>query len=189
MSYRKSSAGYNLNGLFVGSEGTLGIITEATLKLAVIPEHTSVAVVNFPSIRDATTAACDVVRSGIPVAAVEILDDVQMRVVNRSGSATRKWKEKPTLFFKFSGTTASVQDNIVHVRKIVSNYTEAPFEFAKNDREQKELWSARKESLWNMLALREKGSEVWTTDVAVPLSRLSDIIGRCFGVSFPGARG
>jgi D-lactate dehydrogenase (cytochrome) len=80
---RKSSAGYNLNSFFVGAEGTLGMVTEATLKLAIIPQETRVGVVTFPTIRDAATAAMQVIRQGIPVAAMEVMDDVQMNVVNR----------------------------------------------------------------------------------------------------------
>lgn len=89
-----------MNNLFVGSEGTLGLVTEITLKLAVIPQETSVAVVTFPSIRDAAAVASKVMRNGIPVAAMEIMDEVQMYVVNKSGSTARQWKESPTLFFK-----------------------------------------------------------------------------------------
>lgn len=100
MGHRKSSAGYNLNHLFVGSEGTLGLITEITLKLAVIPEETSVAVVSFPTIRDAASVASKVMRAGIPIAAMEIMDDVQMSIVNRDGRTGRMWKEAPTLFLK-----------------------------------------------------------------------------------------
>ncbi|VBB73568.1 Putative mitochondrial D-lactate dehydrogenase [cytochrome] precursor [Podospora comata] len=174
---RKSSAGYNLNGLFVGSEGTLGLVTEATLKLAVIPEEFSVAVVTFPSIRDAASAAAEVMQTGIPVAAMEIMDEVQMKVVNMGGAtAPRVWKEMPTLFFKFSGTKAGVRENIGLVQKITKANKGSNFEFAKDAREQKLLWSARKESLWSMLALRKEGEEVWSTDVAVPFSRLADII-------------
>ncbi|KAL1866439.1 hypothetical protein VTK73DRAFT_4718 [Phialemonium thermophilum] len=174
---RKSSAGYNLNGLFVGSEGTLGIVTEATLKLAVVPEEYSVAVVTFPTIRDAASAAAGVMQAGIPVAAMEIMDEVQMRVVNISGATSpRVWKEMPTLFFKFSGTKAGVKENINMVQKITKNNKGSNFEFAKDAREQKLLWSARKESLWSMLALRKEGEEVWSTDVAVPFSRLADLI-------------
>ncbi|KAK4102127.1 FAD-binding domain-containing protein [Parathielavia hyrcaniae] len=174
---RKSSAGYNLNGLFVGSEGTLGLVTEATLKLAVVPEEFSVAVVTFPSIRDAASAAAEVMQTGIPVAAMEIMDEVQMKVVNMGGAtAPRVWKEMPTLFFKFSGTKASVKENIGMVQKITKTNKGSNFEFAKDAREQKLLWSARKESLWSMLALRKEGEEVWSTDVAVPFSRLADII-------------
>jgi D-lactate dehydrogenase (cytochrome) len=97
---RKSAAGYNLTHLFVGSEGTLGIVTEITLKLAVIPQETSVAVVTFPTIRDAANAAGAVLRAGVPIGALEIMDDVQMGVVNKSGSTNRKWKEETTMFFK-----------------------------------------------------------------------------------------
>ncbi|KAJ9133336.1 D-lactate dehydrogenase [Coniochaeta hoffmannii] len=174
---RKSSAGYNLNGLFVGSEGTLGLVTEATLKLTVIPEDLSVAVVTFPTIRDAASAAAEVMQSGIPVAAMEIMDEVQMKVVNMGGAtAPRVWKETPTLFFKFSGTKAGVKENIAQVQRIAKANKGGSFEFAKDAREQKLLWSARKESLWSMLALRKDGEEVWSTDVAVPFSRLADII-------------
>ncbi|KAH7333423.1 FAD-linked oxidase-like protein [Rhexocercosporidium sp. MPI-PUGE-AT-0058] len=174
---RKTSAGYNLNSLFVGSEGTLGLVTEITLKLAVVPQEFSVAVVTFPSIRDAAAAAASVMRAGVQVAAMEIMDEVQMRVVNLSGStAPRKWKELPTLFFKFSGTKASVKENISMVSAIAKVHRGGDFEFAKDAKEQKLLWSARKESLWSMLALRKEGSEVWSTDVAVPFSRLADII-------------
>ncbi|KAI9757368.1 MAG: hypothetical protein M4579_003482 [Chaenotheca gracillima] len=176
VAYRKSSAGYNLTGLFVGSEGTLGLVTEITLKLAVIPQETSVAVVTFPTIRDAARASSKVMRMGVPVAAMEIMDEVQMRVVNKSASTGRKWKEVPTLFFKFSGTKAGVRENIDIVKAIAKSHRGGQFEFARDAAEQKTLWSARKEALWSMLAMRESGAEVWSTDVAVPLSRLSDII-------------
>ena len=98
---RKSAAGYNLTGLFVGSEGTLGIVTEITLKLTVLPQETSVAVATFPTIRDAAAAASRVLRAGVPIGAMEIMDDVQMGVVNRAASTKRKWKEVPTMFFKY----------------------------------------------------------------------------------------
>ncbi len=101
---RKSSAGYNLNGLFVGSEGTLGMVTEATLKLTVVPEEFSVAVVTFPTIRDAASAAAEVMQTGIPVAAMEIMDEVQMKVVNMGGAtAPRLWKELPTPLLQVLG--------------------------------------------------------------------------------------
>ncbi len=173
---RKSSVGYNLTGLFVGSEGTLGLVTEITLKLAVLPQETTVAVVTFPTIRDAATAAAKVMRAGIPIGAMEIMDDVQMNVVNRAGATGKTWKEVPTMFFKFSGTTAGVQDNIRMVEEISKAHKGGDFEFAQNEKDAKQLWSARKEALWSMLALKEEGQEVWSTDVAVPLSRLPDII-------------
>ncbi|KAA8896077.1 D-lactate dehydrogenase mitochondrial precursor [Sphaerosporella brunnea] len=172
----KSSAGYNLNSLFIGSEGTLGLVTEITLKLAVIPQQTTVAVVTFPTIRDAAAAASGVMRAGVPVACMEVMDEVQMMVVNKAGSTGKEWKELPTLFFKFSGTKAGVLDNISTVKEIAKKHRAGNFEFAKDEKEAKLLWSARKESLWSMLALRKSGQEVWSTDVAVPLSRLADII-------------
>lgn len=100
---RKSSAGYNLTSLFVGAEGTLGLVTEVTLKLAVVPQDTGVAVVSFPSIDEAARAATGLIRSGIQLGALEFMDEVQMQVINRHGSAAvRKtaWDEKPTLFLK-----------------------------------------------------------------------------------------
>lgn len=174
---RKTSAGYNLTGLFVGAEGTLGIVTEATLKLSPIPEETRVGVVPFPTIRDAASAAMQVIRKGIPVQCMEILDDVQMDVVNRAGGTGRSWEKLPTLFFKFSGTAAGVADSINLTRVIAKKNHGKSLEFAKNEREAHDLWSARKQALWSMMALRKEGSEVWSTDVAVPISRLPDIIG------------
>ncbi|KAK4555242.1 D-lactate ferricytochrome c oxidoreductase [Recurvomyces mirabilis] len=172
---RKSAAGYNLTSLFVGSEGTLGLVTEVTLKLAVIPQETSVAVVTFPTFRSAAATAMSVVRSGIPIAAMEIMDDVQMRVVNDAGATGKKWKEVPTLFFKFSGTPQAVKEHIQQVKQLAKKQDSGEFEFANGATEQKKLWSARKEALWSMMALRREGDEVWSTDVAVPLSRLADL--------------
>ena len=173
---RKSSAGYNLTSLFVGSEGTLGIVTEITLKLAVRPQQETVGVVTFPTIRDAASAAARVMRAGVPVAAMEVMDDVQMSVVNRAGNTGRTWAEEPTIFFKFSGTPVGVKDNIATVRQIATANRAGQFQFAASDTEASQLWSARKEALWSMLSLRESGKEVWSTDVAVPLSRLADLI-------------
>ncbi|CAI7675499.1 unnamed protein product [Penicillium palitans] len=174
---RKSSAGYNLNGLFVGSEGTLGIVTEATLKLAVLPKNYSVAVVPFDTIHDAVSAATKVIRRGVPVAALELMDETQMRIVNEGGvTRPRVWQEKPTLFFKFSGSKLMLEEAIQSVKQITEAYGSQGFEFARDEREQTLLWSARKESLYSLLALRKEGEEMWNTDVAVPLSHLADII-------------
>ncbi|EEP75600.1 conserved hypothetical protein [Uncinocarpus reesii 1704] len=174
---RKSSAGYNLTGMFVGSEGTLGIVTEITLKLAVLPEETRVGVATFDTIRDAANAAMRVMRKGVPIQCMEILDEVQMSVINKAGGTNRVWKESPTLFFKFSGTKSGVLESIDITKVIAKDSGSTSFEFAKNEKECRDIWSARKESLWSMLSLRKDGStDVWSTDVAVPLSRLPDII-------------
>lgn len=173
---RKSSAGYDLTKLFIGSEGTLGLVTEATLKVTVKPESTSVAVCTFPSIRHAATCVGEVVGQGVPVAAVEILDDVQMRCINEAGMTSRAWAESPTLFFKFAGTPQGVKEQVAQVQALARNAGSRSFEFAKNDAEKDELWSARKEALWSTMALQKPGDRVWTGDVAVPMSRLPDLI-------------
>ncbi|KAL2864870.1 FAD-binding oxidoreductase [Aspergillus lucknowensis] len=174
---RKSSAGYDLTRLFIGSEGTLGLVTEATLKLTVKPKSQSVAVASFPSIHSAAQCVTRVVEEGIPVAGVEILDDVQMKCINASGATSRQWQEAPTLFFKFTGTPSGVKEQIGLVQKIASAAKSKSFEFARGDEEMRSLWSARKDALWSVMAMR-RGPEdhVWTTDVAVPMSRLPDII-------------
>lgn len=172
-----------MNGLFTGSEGTLGFVTEATLKLARLPEETGVAVTTFPTMRDAANAAAQIIRQGIPIGAVEILDDVQMDVINKMGATGREWKKLPTLFFKFSGTKAGVQDNIDGVREIVCQNGGSDFEVEQDKSKQQVLWSARKEALWSMLCMRESGHEVWSTDVAVPMSRLPDLVGKSVQIS------
>jgi D-lactate dehydrogenase (cytochrome) len=128
--------------------------------------------------RDAASAAMKVIRSGVPVAAMEIMDDVQMNVINRAGATpSRVLDEVPTLFFKFSGTKAGVQDNMKLVVDMAKSCKGKNFIFAKTEKEAHDLWTARKEALWSMLSLRE-GTEVWSTDVAVPVAQLPDIIGK-----------
>lgn len=177
---RKTSAGYNLNGIFVGSEGTLGIVTEIALKLVPLPPVTNVGVVSFPSIRDAAATAMSVIRTGIQVQCMEIMDATQMHVVNSAGGTGRTWKEEPTLFFKFAGTKAGVDENIAMVKKIAKTNKGGKFEFARDEEEMHKLWSARKESLWSMLSMRRPGDVIWSTDVSVPVSKLADIIGMLF---------
>ncbi|KAG0634001.1 hypothetical protein HOY80DRAFT_895638 [Tuber brumale] len=156
---RKSSAGYDLTRMFIGSEGTLGFVTEATLKLTVKPASESVAVSSFPTVKDAAETVAEVMAKGIPIAAIEILDD------------------EPTLFFKFAGTQSGVKEQIALVKQIGRSHRSQSFEFARNNDEAHELWSARKEALWSVMALRrDENDHVWTTDVAVPLSRLAEII-------------
>lgn len=173
---RKSSAGYDLTKLFIGNEGTLGLVTEATLKLTVKPQSTSVAVCAFDTIRQAADCVGKVVGHGVPVAAVEILDDEQMKCINKAGMTSKEWKEAPTLFFKFSGTERGVQEQIQIVKNMARSTGSKSFEFAKTEEEKTELWSARKEALWSTQAVAKEGDNVWTGDVAVPISRLPDLI-------------
>ncbi|KAK2596173.1 hypothetical protein QQS21_006378 [Conoideocrella luteorostrata] len=174
---RKTSAGYNLNGLFAGSEGTLGIITEITIKLATVPSSYSVAIVTFANIRQAATAASKMIRSGVQVAAVELMDEVQMQIINKNGGAGgRMWSELPTLFIKFSGTAVAVRDNVKSVRTVAQLFDCKSFESASTKDQMDALWSARKQALWASLAVKPEGTEVWSTDVAVPLSRMAELI-------------
>lgn len=118
-------------------------------------------------------------KAGIPIAAMELIDEVAVKVVNKAGAtAPRVWKELPTLFFKFSGSKASVDDNIKQVKSIASFHKGGKFEFARDEAEQKLLWSARKEALWSLLAARKEGTVLWSTDVAVPMSRLVELVGK-----------
>ncbi|OKL58464.1 D-lactate dehydrogenase [Talaromyces atroroseus] len=176
---KKSSAGYDLTKLFIGSEGTLGLVTEATLKLAVKPKSESVAVASFPTVQQAADCARRVVEEGIHIAGLEILDDVQMKCINASKSTRREWAEAPTLFFKFAGTPLGVKEQIGIVQKLSKSTGGKTFEFARDDTEMKELWSARKAALWSVISMKRNPSDhVWTTDVAVPISKMPDIIER-----------
>ncbi|KAF4983550.1 hypothetical protein FZEAL_1085 [Fusarium zealandicum] len=174
---RKTSAGYNLTGLFTGSEGTLGIITEATLKLAIIPETLSVAIATFSTVKEAADAAFKMMRRGVPLAALELMDDVQMKVINKSGGAGgRMWDEKPTLFLKFSGSKNTVKDSMQLAQEIVKSNGCQAFESANTEEKMQSLWSARKQALWANIAARPEGTQIWSTDVAVPLSRMAELI-------------
>ncbi|KAI1004658.1 D-lactate dehydrogenase [Podosphaera aphanis] len=174
---RKSSAGYDLTRMFIGSEGTLGLVTEVTLKVTTKPKTTSVAVCTFGSIGQAAQLASKIVRLGIPVAAIELLDDEAMKCVNASGITTRPWTAAPTLFFKFAGTPASVKEQIEIVQSLAKSVGCKTLEIAKSQQEQDELWSARKQALWSTISMGEReDNQVWTGDVAVPISRLPDII-------------
>lgn len=178
---RKSSAGYNLNGLFVGSEGTLGVVTQATVKCHVMPKIETVAVVSFPTVGDAASCSSHIIQEGIQLNAMELLDDNMMKVINQSGATSKTdWVESPTLFFKIGGRSQNnIKELVDEVSKIAQKYNCKKFEFASSDDEKLELWEARKVALWSTInagKAKDSNSNVWTTDVAVPLSQFAPVI-------------
>lgn len=172
---RKSSAGYDLTHLFVGSEGTLGIITEVTLRLARRPDAVSAAVCAFDGIELAVHAVIEILTAGIPMARIELLDEVQMAAVNRYSGLS--YRESPTLFFEFHGSAASVLEQTEAAGAIVSRFTREPFHWATDETERRRLWQARHDGYYAALALRENGAG-YVTDVCVPISNLAECIRR-----------
>jgi len=170
---RKSSAGYDLTRLFVGSEGTLGIITEVTVRLYGQPEAVSAAVVAFETIEGAVRTCIETIQSGIPVARVELLDDIQMHAINLYSKLD--YKVAPTLFFEFHGTEASVAEQAARVRDLADGNGGGDFVWATKPEDRTKLWSARHSAYYAGLALRP-GCKGMPTDVCVPISRLVDCI-------------
>lgn len=170
---RKSAAGYDLTRLFVGSEGTLGVITEITLRLNGIPEAVSAAVASFPDLEAAVNTVILTIQSGIPVARVELLDDVQMDAVNRYSDLD--YPVQSTLFFEFHGTPSGVEEQSAMVQDIAKEFGAADFQWTTKAEERTKLWQARHDAYYAGLALRP-GSKGMATDVCVPLSRLAECI-------------
>ena len=170
---RKSAAGYDLTRLFVGAEGTLGVVTEVTVRLYGIPEAISAAVCAFPTIAAAVDTVILTIQSGIPVARIELLDEPQMDAINKYSKLDHK--VAPTLFFEFHGTTAGVAEQVELVKAIAADNGGDDFRWASNQEERSKLWQARHDAYYAALALRP-GSKGWATDVCVPISRLAECI-------------
>jgi D-lactate dehydrogenase (cytochrome) len=171
---RKSAAGYDLTRLFVGSEGTLGIITRLTLRLHPRPEASAVAVVQFPTIAGAVTTAMQTMQVGLPVARIELLDEQMMKAINAHASLS--YADRPALFLEFHGDSdATVEHQIAGVEAIAADQGGGGFRFALHTEDREKLWQARHDAYYASLALRP-GARAWTTDVCVPISRLAECV-------------
>jgi len=183
---KKSSAGYDLTKLFVGSEGTLGILTEVTLRLHGQPETITAAVCAFPSTEDAVNTVIQTIQMGVPIARMEYLDALSIKGFN--AYADYDLAEAPTLFMEFHGTTAGVAEHVEIVSELAHEHGGSDFQWATKPEERNRLWNARHNSYYAMLALRP-GSRGYTTDACVPISRLAECIAEtqadCAGSPIP----
>ena len=170
---RKSSAGYDLTRLFVGSEGTLGIITELTVKLYPIPEAMSAAVCAFPSVDAAVDTVIQTIQLGVPVARVELLDALTLQAINRYSKTTLP--EAPTLFFEFHGSDSGVQEQAELTQEIAQGNGGQDFQWSPRPEDRSRLWQARHDAYFACLQLKP-GSRCFPTDVCVPISRLAECI-------------
>jgi D-lactate dehydrogenase (cytochrome) len=170
---RKSSTGYDLTRLFIGSEGTLGVITEVTLKLFGIPEEIAAGVCSFPSVETACDAVILTIQSGIPVARIELLDGLQIRAVNAYSKLSLP--EGPTLFVEFHGTPAGVAEQAETFGAIAADHGSTPFEWATRPEDRTRLWQARHDAYWASTAMMA-GLRGTSTDVCVPISRLAECV-------------
>ena len=170
---RKSSAGYDLTRLFVGAEGTLGVVTRITLKLHGIPEAIAAGVCPFPSVRAACDAAIATIQCGLPVARIELLDALQVKACNQYSKLSLP--ETAMLFSEFHGTQAGVAEQSTRFGEIAEEFGGGPFDWATLAEARSKLWQARHDVYWATLTLRP-GAQVVSTDVCVPISRLADCV-------------
>ncbi|MBC6972819.1 FAD-binding protein [Bacillus sp. Xin] len=169
----KSSSGYHLNGIFVGSEGTLGCFTELTLRVYGIPEHTMAARASFPTVNDAVEAVIDILQAGIPIARIELVDELSMKQVNKYSETN--YREEPTLFLEFHGNEAGLKQDIDFTTEIVKDHKCNGISFETETAARNKLWEAR-HNLAYAYVHSNRGKKLMSMDICVPISELADAI-------------
>jgi D-lactate dehydrogenase (cytochrome) len=174
----KSSAGYDLTHLFIGSEGTLGVIVEIALRLSGIPEAISAGHCSFPDVRSACETTIETIQSGLPIARIELIDALSVRAVNTY--AKLGLPEQPLLLFEFHGTEASVAEQAERFGEIAAGHGGGAFAWATKPEERSKLWQARHDFYWGSMTLRP-GARPFATDACVPISRLAECVEETLG--------
>ncbi|MFJ7747104.1 FAD-binding oxidoreductase [Peribacillus sp. NPDC097295] len=169
----KSSSGYHLNGLFVGSEGTLGCFTELTLRVYGIPEHVMAARASFPTLNDAVEAVVSILQAGVPIARVELVDEPSIKQVNLHNETS--FTEKPTLFLEFHGNEAGLKQDVEFTQEIVAEHNCLDIEFETDNAARNRLWEARHHLAYSFIH-SHPGKQLMVTDVCLPISELSGAI-------------
>ncbi|MFJ8248219.1 FAD-binding oxidoreductase [Peribacillus asahii] len=169
----KSSSGYHLNGLFVGSEGTLGCFTELTLRVYGIPEHIMAARASFPTVKDAVAAVVSILQAGIPIARVELVDQLSMKQVNLYSETA--YKEQPTLFLEFHGNEAGLKQDVEFMKQIVAEHNCEGIDFETDNAARNQLWDARHNIAYAYIH-GNPGKKLMVTDVCLPISELAGAI-------------
>jgi len=171
---RKSSAGFDLTKMFIGAEGTLGIVTEATIRLTpLLP--TRVAICNFPSVKDAVACVLEVINKGVPCQCVELLDSLSVHAVNDAGLCPMKLEEKESIWFKLQGEPAATELAAKQIEKILAKHHGGKMIFSESQSQANEIWAARKALAWSVQGLKP-GFKMYSTDVCVPLSQLPTLV-------------
>jgi len=171
---KKSAAGYDLTRLFIGSEGTLGTIVEVTVRIYSIPKVIGTAICNFENIKSAAQAVIQIIQQGIPIARIELMDEMAIKAVNENNGL--EFVEKPTLLFEFQGNTSNAINEQAELVQVVCKINKASgFRWEVDEQKKEQMWRARHKAYYSTLAMRPN-SKALTTDICVPISKLADVI-------------